>query len=111
MIIPMNDFISWLNDVLLERGWSNAELARRMGLTRGAISMTLNGVTAVTWEFCFLVAKALGIPPEEVFRKAGLLPPAPRGAMQKLTDQARYLNEDNLELLIDLANFLYKRQG
>lgn len=100
-----------MNNKLNEKGWNYAELSRRSGMSRTAISLTNSGQNAVTWEFCKAIADAFGEPAETVFREAGLLPPAPRNEdMQRLTDKARYLTPDNLDLLIDLAQVLYKRQ-
>ncbi len=107
----MNDFFTWLNNQLEHRGWTYADLSRASGLSRSAISLTIGGRNSVTWEFCYALAKAFGIPAENVFREAGLLPPAPRDEdMKRLSDQAKYLTPANLDLLIDLAQVLYKRQ-
>jgi len=80
MIDRMNDFIDWLNEELSSRGWSNSEVARRSGLAPSTISMVLSGTANPGWDFCKKVADALKIPPEAVFRKAGLLPARPDGS-------------------------------
>jgi transcriptional regulator with XRE-family HTH domain len=107
----MSDFLSWLNDEIVERGWSNNEMARRSGMSSANMSKVLTGRYAVTWEFCAGVAKALHLPPEQVFREAGLLPRvAAPGAVQSLADVARHLSADHQALLRDYAQFLYERQ-
>ena len=70
-------FPQWLLTEINERGWSQGELARRAGITQGAVSHILGGMRSPGPEFCKAVAKALGYPPEVVFRKAGILPPKP----------------------------------
>ena len=70
----MNGFISWLNDELNTRGWSQNELGRRAKITGAAVSLVASGKQAPTWDFCKAIAKPLGKRPEELFRLAGLLP-------------------------------------
>ena len=60
-----------------DRGWSLNELARRAGLSSGSISMVMSEQRRAGPVFCNGIARALKISPEEVFRRAGLLPPAP----------------------------------
>jgi transcriptional regulator with XRE-family HTH domain len=107
----VNDFFTWMNSELNLRGWTNAELARRMGLSRAAISLTLSGTNAVTWEFCAAVAEAFHMPAEEVFRRAGLLRPVARPeVVQEIVDVARNLPADDQILLRDFGQFLFSRK-
>jgi len=69
------EFITWLIDQMNRRGWNNSELARRAGIGPSGISMIINEQRAPGVDFCRAVARALGLPPETVFRQAGLLPP------------------------------------
>jgi transcriptional regulator with XRE-family HTH domain len=77
MYSPMNsfEFASWLQQEMNKRGWNNSELARRAGVTRGAIGNVLRGDRNTGSELCLAISKALNIPPETVFRAAGLFPP------------------------------------
>jgi transcriptional regulator with XRE-family HTH domain len=112
MIIPVDDFIIWLNNELQDRGWSYNQAATRAGFASGAtISMVATGRNAVTWEFCAGLARALNFPPEDVFRKAGLLRPViDPVAVQQVTDLARHLSADNLALFGEIGRLLYRRQ-
>lgn len=106
----MNDFLTWLNEELNRRSWSQNELARRMGYTHSAVYAVLSGRNAVTWEFCANAAKAFGLPPEVLFRKAGLLRPVyDETGVQQLTEVARGLPAPQLELLQEIALLLYRR--
>lgn len=67
-------FADWLENELVKREISQAELARRAGVTRSAINGVLTGYRGIGVEMCNGIAKALGIPPDEVFRAAGFLP-------------------------------------
>ena len=71
-----SEFVIWLDQELLQHGWSDHQLARRAGLSHSVISRARSGA-APKWEACDALAKALDLPPEIVFRKAGLLPPLP----------------------------------
>lgn len=69
-------FNDWLLSKLREYDWSQADLARNAGLTKSAISKYLSGripdETALR-----KIAKALNLPADLVFEKAGVLPPKP----------------------------------
>lgn len=71
------DFATWLMREIEARGWTNAELARRAGISAASISMVVSGQKGVGLDFCLGVSRAFGQPPETVLRKAGLLPPIP----------------------------------
>ncbi len=107
----MDEFFDWLNIELTKRGISNNELARRAGMSSANMSKAMTGKIAVTWDFCAGVAMALGYAPEDVFRKAGLLPPvANPQAVQAIVDVARHLSPVNQALYRDLGQFLFRRQ-
>ena len=67
-------FVNWTNKVLQKNGWSQAELARRAGLSKATISDISSGKIKPGYEVCIRLAKALLLPPQEVLRLAGLLP-------------------------------------
>lgn len=67
-------FNEWLLERLKELEWSQADLARASGLTTAAISKYING--RIPDEAALRkLAKALKMPPDLVFEKAGILPP------------------------------------
>ncbi len=71
------DFPTWLLSQLHAQGWSQSELARRAELSPQAISDYINGKrTNYDQDALNGIARALKLPPEEVFRAAGYLPPA-----------------------------------
>lgn len=71
----VNDFVSWLISEMNSRGWSNSELARRAGVVPSTISLLVTGKSNPGEDLCTGIARAFRITPEEVFRRAGLLPP------------------------------------
>ncbi len=69
------NFSEWLLNQLNSRGWTQAELARRAGVSRTAISDVISDKHSAGFELCLAISRALNLPPETVFRAAGLLPP------------------------------------
>jgi transcriptional regulator with XRE-family HTH domain len=69
-----NDFVRWLKGEMKARGWSQAELARRAGVTRGAIGNVLRGDRGPGRDLLIAIAGALNYPPETVFREAQFFP-------------------------------------
>ena len=70
-------FSQWLLTEMNKRSWSQGELARRAGVTQGAVSHVLGDMRSPGPEFCKAVAFALDYPQEFVFRKAGILDDTP----------------------------------
>lgn len=85
-------FTDWLEEQMRQRAWSQAELARRAGVTQSAISLILSGSRQPGEDVSNALAKALKIPPEEVFRAAGLLPPS-RNENKKINELAHLAGE------------------
>jgi len=73
----VDDLAIWLKDELGARGWSLREMARRIGMSHTAIINVANGRARPSASLCRKIALALQVPPEDVFRRAGLLPPDP----------------------------------
>ena len=109
----MDDFVDWLYAELADRGWSNSELARRVGVTPSAMSRITNRQTQPSFETCIGIAQALGYPPEQVLRKAGLLPPWPGHddkAIQEVRELMRRLPDDRRQQLREYAWFLLQQE-
>jgi transcriptional regulator with XRE-family HTH domain len=70
-------FINWLNQELKERRWQQKDLAEAAGVSDSTITLVLKGDRKPGADLCNGIARAFGIPPEEVFRMAGLLPALP----------------------------------
>lgn len=85
----METFITWLNIELNKRNWRLSDLARAANLDTGSVSRILSGTRRPGPEVCLAIARALQLPPETIFRQAGLLPPKPEEAMAE--DQLLHL--------------------
>lgn len=73
----MGNFGDWLQKQLYDKGWRQAELARRASITDATLSRIMTGTRQVGPDVANSLARALGEPPERVFREAGLLPSLP----------------------------------
>lgn len=106
------DFPEWLNDELQQRGWTQADLARKSGLTTAGISRILSGQRDPGPEALIAIAEALKLPPEHVFRKAGLLPEegTPRQIAQQVAGyKLSELTPTQLDEVIQFIEFIQNR--
>lgn len=113
LVSSEKDFVTWLNEELERRGWSQSELSRRVGVVSSTVSVILAYQKSPGVDFCLGLARALQITPEEVFRRAGLLPPLPAAPdlslMQQLSDLIKRLPEDERGEVLDYARYRYQR--
>lgn len=65
--------MDWLQRELDVRGWSQSELARRIRLSSGSMSLLMNGQRNPGPDVSRRIARALGIPETVVFEAAGLI--------------------------------------
>jgi transcriptional regulator with XRE-family HTH domain len=105
-------FSDWIVERLNERGWSRSEAAKRGGISPSMFDKVINETSSPGITFCKGIALAFDIPPEEVLRQAGLLPPQPE--TDPVLDELNYklaslpieLREEALEYL----NYLIEKQ-
>jgi transcriptional regulator with XRE-family HTH domain len=75
------EFAEWLHTEMNQRGFGPADIAERADISAPTISRILGTSRRPGPDACVAIAQALRLPPELVFRKAGLLPertdPAP----------------------------------
>ena len=106
-----NQFSVWLEEQMREREWTQAELARKAGLTRGAINNILTQHRQPGPEAARAIAHALDLPEEEVFRQAGLLsakPEEPPGLGQWIRMYV-LADEEERDRMLDIAETLSRR--
>jgi transcriptional regulator with XRE-family HTH domain len=111
---PERRFARWLSRVLSERGWSQAELARRSQLSSSHISRLLSGTRCPKVEACTRLAQALHLSQEVVFQQAGLIKKsgAEHPEVDELCTIARLLPEqDRRDLLLSARDRLARQRG
>lgn len=115
MTTVMERFTDWLNENMTKRNWSQYDLATRSGLSQAAISKVLSGERKPGIELCKRIAKAFDLSTSTVLQIAGLLPKKEENTDplidQIMTLSNQLLNDEDKELLIQLANHLVDRQG
>jgi len=78
-MIPCNildvTFVKWLDTELDKRNLNRSQLARKAGISHASLSIIYSGDRNPGVEVCTAIANALKLPPEPVYRMAGLLPP------------------------------------
>jgi transcriptional regulator with XRE-family HTH domain len=85
----MTKYSDWLESQLKAKGMSPAELSRASRKDQGVISRLLNGDRNPRPETIESICKALGVPVEEGYRAAGLLPK--KGPHSVLEEKALYI--------------------
>jgi transcriptional regulator with XRE-family HTH domain len=98
----MNAFGQWLVRELENRGWSQAELARRAHVSRTAISDVISSRRGAGPDLLKAIAEGFNLPKRQVFEAAGILPPDPED--DPTTAEVNYLltllpQEDREEIL------------
>lgn len=108
-------FAEWILHELEVREWSQSDLARNSNISTSQITRILNGQRNAGEETVRAFAKALKLPPEQVFRAAGLLPPKPE--VNELIEQIIHETHDMPEIdqqevlaYIRMKNNLRKKQ-
>lgn len=72
MTAEPNVFSSWLAETMRARGLNQSELAQRAGISRAAVNSIVSGRRRAGRDTLCALAKALSVPPEELFRAAGI---------------------------------------
>lgn len=106
------DFVEWLTSELQKRDWTAADLARNARISKGSISNIVSGARQPGKDVCEGIANAFKIPPEIVYRRAGLLPPLSNNSENKeeLLHLFDMMDEDNREDTMDYARMKLQQQ-
>lgn len=116
ILLSMENIADYIKAELERKGWSQARLAKASKLDSAVISNIVNEKRGMGWESARAIADALNIPPETMFRKAGLLPPVPTKTEQ--SEQLLYLfnqlpqnEKDRLIHHIEATLMILEREG
>lgn len=98
----------WLAEEIQRAGISQADVARKSGVSPAHITKVLKGERGLGENSLRAIAEALKIPPEQAFRDVGFLPPVP--AKTEQSEQLLYLfnqlDPDKKQDLLGYAEFL-----
>ena len=108
----VDDLATWMRHELSTRAWSMREMARRVGVSHTAIINVASGRVRPSAGLCRKIALVLHVPPEQVFRRAGFLPPAPRGTPSLLEANFLFaqLSEGEQETLLTMMRALVEKR-
>lgn len=111
MICEVDTLSGWLNSQIEDRDWSLRETARRAGLSPSVVSDVLTEKIRASYDFCMGIAQALDVPPEDVLRRAGLLPKQQgyNPKAEELLGLFAHLGEMDQDELIALARLKLER--
>lgn len=111
IFFSVSDLITWINSETAKRGWSNNQLARRMGMSSAGFSLVVTGKNQLSMEFCVNLARALGEPPEKILRMAGFLPMVPPvdPSIQEVVEVMKNLGASDREDVVAYAKLRYQR--
>jgi len=75
------------------------------------MSEVLSDKRAATWDFCAKVARALGEPPQVLFRLAGLLtsPALDDATAQQILDTLQEMSPEERDEVLEYAKLRYRR--
>jgi transcriptional regulator with XRE-family HTH domain len=90
------DFADWLRAEIEERGWSQSDLARTSKISPTQIARILSRERNAGNEAIVAIAHAFKLPPEQVYRAAGILPPAPE--INEIIEQILHETQDMPEM-------------
>lgn len=108
----MNEhFVDWINKMMLDNGWYQADLAKKAGISKATISDISAGKIDPGFSVCIRLAKALSLPATEVLRVAGLIPQisVPNTALEKLTYIFEQLPDEQRKSFLEYGEFLLSR--
>ncbi len=108
----MVNFTDWLTNQLKLKNMTPAELARASGKAPAVISRVLNGDRKPEPKTLIAIARALNLPPETVFRAAGLLPQVPPDTeyVEEILHFLHQLSPQEQEEILELLRFKAERQ-
>lgn len=105
--------IDYLQAKMAEREWNQSDLARHAKLNRGTVSNILNGNRDAGVDVLVSLARALNVPPDDLFREAGVFPSEP----ELTKDEKRFISllgslpVEKRKQLLDYGEFLVDKDA
>lgn len=99
------EFTDWLNSHLRKRGWTQKDLADRMGWSEAHTSRIVNRTRQLTVDGCARFAQLLRVPLTEVYEVAGQPIPTddqPGVSTADVIESASELTKEQKELLLGI---------
>jgi transcriptional regulator with XRE-family HTH domain len=109
-----NNFSTWLDKKLNQKGWTRAELARKAKISDSTLSMIYSGKRGLGIKTSKAIADALDISVNEVLYSVGHDNdvPTPRDLFeQMIVDRLPYLSDDQLSQLFQYIDFIQYQES
>jgi len=106
------EFALWLQAEMDRHDWTQADLSRISNISKPQIARVLSGSRGIGPDACNAIARALRLPPELVFRKAGLLPPSETSEdedIERTNHILPQLPEAERKMVLAFAEYLSQR--
>jgi transcriptional regulator with XRE-family HTH domain len=106
-------FGKWLKETLKQKNLRQAELANRIGVQPSHISHLISGDRNATTDIIEKIARALTVPPEEVFRL--VIDLSPKNSQSETVKKAEFLiqsfkNEETRKKALEYLEFLSNQE-
>lgn len=110
----VTNFSDWLTNELKQRGITPAQLSRSANKSQAVIGRILNNEREASPETLQAIARALKLPIELIYQKAGLLPPSSADdlsdAKRQLIELAKQADEDTIDMAIAMLEAAHRQQ-
>lgn len=108
------DFSQWLENEMKVRGWRQADLIKRSGVSSGLISQILSGQRSPGVDTCRAIARAFGMKEIQVLKIAGLVADSETAKFTPVVEAAatmlNELSEDDQEEIRAIIRVKYERR-
>jgi transcriptional regulator with XRE-family HTH domain len=106
------DFVEWLKIEIKNRGWSQADLSRKSGISPSQITRLFNGERGIGGDSIIAISQALNIPVNLVFEKARSIQPKTNLSpiKRQIMHLAEQADDDDLELIIGMLEKAAERK-
>lgn len=109
MKLSFSDFVDWLDNEVQEGRLTQADIANTGLVSRSAVSLLFSRTTkSLSFEMCEAIAIASQVPLEEIYRRAGLLPPAltKDKDVQDIIDEVRTMPKQDADEVLAYVRML-----
>lgn len=102
----------WTNQILIDTGWTQAELANHASLSRTAVNDVINRKARGGYKYAIAIAEAAGRPIEEGLQAAGLIeiPPEQDEKVRELIYLASQMTDETKDDTLEYAKLRLQKQ-
>lgn len=111
MVFDTRGFAAWLLPMMRDVGiTSQADLARRLGMSEATVSRWLSGSAVPGYDDIAELARVLGVDRRAIYEAAGLVPMHDAEELGELLSVWETLSEEERQMLSDLGRVMVRRR-